>query len=227
VKVVAIVPARGGSKGLPGKNIRPLAGKPLIAHSIIAALGCPLIQRCIVSTDDPEIKARSLEWGAEVIDRPAAFAADASPTQAAVRHVLTSLDELPEYFVLLQPTSPLRNSRHLTACLEAFFASDAACTISVTETEHHPYKSHTLEGGRLRPLFGAENLHRPRQALPKVLRENGAIYAMKSALFLERDSFYAEPALAYEMPNEASVDIDTFQDFLRAESLLGEAPESI
>lgn len=222
-EIVAIITARGGSKGLPRKNVLPLAGKPLIAHSILAARECRLISRCIVSTEDPEIKQVSLDYGAEVIDRPAELATDLALSADVVRHVLETLasaGRLPDYFVLLQPTSPLRTGTHVTQCLQAFLASSAACTVSVTETEHHPYKDFTLEQGHLHPLFGTEYLSQPRQRLPAVYRPNGAIYAMKSRTFLERHSFFVEPALPYIMENNDSIDIDTGFDLQVAEMRL-------
>lgn len=225
-EVVAIITARGGSKGLPRKNVLPLAGKPLIAHTILAAKDCSLISRCIVSTEDPEIKQVSLDYGAEVIDRPAELATDLALSADVVRHVLDALTgegRLPDYFLLLQPTSPLRTGAHVTQCLQAFLASAAACTVSVTETEHHPYKGFTLDNHFLHPLFGAHYLDQPRQRLPAVYRQNGAIYAMKSRTFLERRSFFVEPALPYIMANRDSIDIDTGFDLQVAELRLKSA----
>lgn len=222
-EVIAIIPARGGSKGLSRKNLRLLAGKPLIAHSILAALECSQISRCIVSTEDPEIRHVSMEYGAEVVDRPAELATDLALSADVVRHVLEALSETshqPEYFVLLQPTSPLRTSHHIQQCLQAFLASSAACTVSVTEAEHHPYKDFILDNGFLQPLFGMEYLSQPRQRLPAVYRPNGAIYAMKSQTFLERNSFFVEFALPYIMGSEGSIDIDSDFDLLIAELML-------
>jgi len=226
-EVIAIIPARGGSKGLPRKNLRLLAGKPLIAHSILAARECGLISRCIVSTEDPEIKQVSLEYGAEVVDRPADLATDHALSADVVRHVLEKLSETgfqPEYFVLLQPTSPLRTSRHIQQCLQAFLASPSPCSISVTETEHHPYKDFTLDNGFLHPLFGAEYLSQPRQQLPMVYRQNGAIYAMKCRAFLEHNGFFVEPALPFFMAKKDSIDIDSGLDLQAAEQLLSPNP---
>lgn len=220
----AVIPARGGSKGFPGKNIHPLAGRPLIAHSIAAALECPGIDRCIVTTDAPEIRDVALAHGAEVVDRPAALAADLSPTQDAVRHVLEVLapspDRRPETLVLLQPTSPLRTAGHVAACLKAFRAAGAASSIAVTEAEHHPYKAMRLDGGLLEPLFDASTLEGPRQSLPAAYRQTGAIYVVDTRRFLERNSFYIRPCLPFLMPAEASIDIDTPLDLALAGLIL-------
>lgn len=222
-EVIAIIPARGGSKGLPRKNVLPLAGKPLIAHSILAARECSRISRCIVSTEDPEIRQVSLKYGAEVIDRPAELATDMALSADVVRHVLETLagaGHQPDYFVLLQPTSPLRNGTHIEECLKRYLDSSVACTVSVTEAEHHPYKDFTLEQGHLHPLFGAEYLSQPRQRLPAVYRQNGAIYAMRCRTFLEHHSFFVEPALPYIMANKDSIDIDSGFDLQVAGLLL-------
>lgn len=217
-RVLALVTARGGSKGLPGKNLKPLAGKPLLAWSVSAGLGCPRVWRTAVSTEDPAIKAAARAAGAEVIDRPAALAGDLTTSADVVAHALESFGaDRPEHFVLLQPTSPFRTARHVTECLDAYLASDAACSISVAEAAHPPQKDFTLEGGLLRPLFSEDLLNLPRQALPKVYAPNGALYVMASDLFLERRAFFVPPALPFVMSAEDSVDIDTPLDFALAE----------
>jgi len=229
--VIAIITARGGSKGVPGKNVRLLNGKPLIAYSILAALECAGIARCLVSTDDAEIAEISVRWGAEVIERPAALATDTSSSQDAVRHVLHSLEAesaLPEYFVLLQPTSPLRNALHLQQCLDRFFASGCACAISVAEAEHHPYKCFVSENGTLTPAQGIAFLDKPRQSLPPAYRQNGAIYLLKTEEFLRHDSFFIPPAMPFVMEREESIDIDTEDDLLEAGRILSrKSPGSV
>lgn len=204
---------------MPRKNLRLLNGKPLIAYSILAAKGCASISRCIVSTENPEIKKVSLQWGAEVIDRPLELASDLALSQDVVRHVLERLrneNDLPEFFALLQPTSPLRNAVHLQSCLDAFLKSDALCAISVTEADHHPYKLFSFERNVLSPLFDVESLDKPRQMLPKLYRQNGAIYIMRTELFLEKNSFFISPAMPFFMTREESVDIDTEFDLMIA-----------
>ncbi|WP_298380412.1 acylneuraminate cytidylyltransferase family protein [Azospirillum sp.] len=226
---LAIIPARGGSKGLPRKNILMLAGLPLIAHSIQAALGCPFVTRCAVTTDDPEIAETARGYGAEVVIRPPELATDAAPTHSAVSHALDALaagQVLPSGLVLLQPTSPLRTACHLTECLDMYRASDAVSTVSVTEAEHHPLKSLTIDQGWLKPLFGPDHLERPRQELPRAYRPNGAIYALGIARFLETRAFFVPSVLPFEMPPEASVDIDGPLDLAVAELLLARTAAS-
>lgn len=222
-RILAIIPARGGSKGVHRKNIRKLLGKPLINYTIEAAAQCPLIDQCIVSTEDQEIKQISLEAGAEVIDRPIELATDTASSEDVVRHVLEDClkkGELPEFFVLLQPTSPLRDEKVLADCIERSLEAKSRCTISVTEVEHHPYKAFYEENGILAPLKDRQSLSKPRQQLPRVVRQNGAIYFLESASFLEQNSFYIEPALPFYMDADASIDIDHERDFLLCEALL-------
>jgi CMP-N,N'-diacetyllegionaminic acid synthase len=145
-----------------------------------------------------------------------------------VRHVLERLrneNDLPEFFALLQPTSPLRNAVHLQACLDSFLKSDALCAISVTEVEHHPYKLFRYEEYVLKPLFDVESLDKPRQMLPKFYRQNGAIYIMRTDLFLENNSFFTPPAMPFLMTSHESVDIDTEFDLMIAGILLKKGQE--
>ncbi len=221
--VTAIIPARGGSKGIPHKNIRTLCGRPLIAYSILAARDCSIVTRCVVTTDDSEIKRISLACGAEVVDRPPELATDTSLSQDAVRHVLEILQRertRPDFFVLLQPTSPLRTARHLQRCFESFFQADYGCAISVTENEHHPYKSFVVQDNTMMPLWDVDSLSKPRQLLPKTYRQNGAIYIVRTSDFLERNSFYITPVMPFVMISEESIDIDTEADFILAEHYL-------
>lgn len=224
--IVSIITARGGSKGVHGKNIRSLAGKPLIAYSIDAALQCPYITRCIVSTDDKEIKQVSLCCGAEVQDRPSELAGDHTLSRDVIRYVLETMlnaNELPEYFVLLQPTSPLRNATHLSQCVQEFFLAGANSAVSITEAEHHPFKSIIRTSDDVfKPIDGYECLDAVRQTLPKAYRTNGAIYLGKSELFLEHSSFFVQPIYYYPMEKQNSVDVDNEIDFLIAEKVMRE-----
>jgi CMP-N,N'-diacetyllegionaminic acid synthase len=217
--VLGIIPARGGSKGLPGKNLKLLAGIPLIQHSIRAAQGCPMVGKLVVSTEDQSIKQAALQLGVEVVDRPPEFAQDHSGSQEVVRHALQSADPNHQYstFVLLQPTSPLRTRNHLSQCLELHFAKKSRCTISVCLEKHPPQRSLVLREGLLQPFLGTESLNVPRQTLEPVYRQNGALYVMDRDLFLSTDKFYVPPVLPYVMDERSSLDIDDADDLELAE----------
>jgi len=215
-KVFVIIPARGGSRGIPRKNLRLLGGMPLVAHTILAARACPHVSGCLLTSEDPEIRSVGLEYGAETLDRPAELAGDLVTSQAVVRNALeflASRDRLPEYFALLQPTSPLRTGAHLTACIEQFFQSGAQSAISVTEAAESPFKAFVEKDGELRPLFDCQMLHTPRQLLPRVFNQNGAIYLTRSNAFLATGRFFIPPVMPFVMEAEASVDIDTDLDW--------------
>ena len=220
---LAIITARGGSKGIPGKNIKEVLGKPLIAYTLEAALNCPLISECYVTTDDDAIRNTSIKYGAEVLDRPPELATDTALSQDAVSNALDQLKQrgvVPSVFVLLQPTSPLRTAKHLQECLELFFSSGADCTSSVTEAEHHPLKMLIEDEGRMTPLKDVRSLELPRQVLPRAYRINGAIYVIRTDLFLETNCFFTEPYTPYIMSSEDSLDIDSEDDLVLMETIL-------
>jgi CMP-N,N'-diacetyllegionaminic acid synthase len=223
--IYAIITARGGSKGVPRKNIRMVAGKPLIAYTIEAALGCSLVSGCFVTTEDKEIKEVSQSFGASVIDRPAELATDTARSSDAVAHALEAFQGkggLPDYFVLLQPTSPLRNAQHLQLFLEGFLASGRRCGLSITEAEHHPWKTLIDGPGGIGPVRDVASMESPRQTLPKAWRINGAIYAMEVALFLRTRNFFANPVFTFAMSNQDSLDIDSELDLDLLERILAD-----
>ena len=216
--VTAIIPARGGSRGLPRKNLLPLAGIPLVARAILAARRCPYIGCCLLSTEDPEIRAIGLDYGVTIVERPAELAGDLATSEDVIRHSLSHAAD--EFFVLLQPTSPLRTSTHITACIETFFASDAESAISVTEAKESPYKAFIENGSGLEPLFDADRLHVPRQTLPRVYNQNGAIYLTSTAAFLRTNRLFIPPVMPFVMDAACSIDIDTSLDWRIAECLI-------
>lgn len=223
-KVVAIIPARGGSKGVPRKNIRDLAGKPLIAYTIEAAKKSGYIDRIIVSTDDEEIKQVSLRYGAEVpFLRPGKLSLNDTPVWKAVRHAIKYLKEVEAYpidfVVLLQPTSPLRTEEDIDNAIELFLESNCESLISVCKTNESPYWMHKIEKGYLKTLMGLDNYNKIRQDLPNTYMENGAIYIIKSELLYKYNSFFTSKTVPYIMPRERSVDIDDELDFKFAELL--------
>ena len=225
---MALIPARGGSKGVPRKNLAALAGKPLIAHTILAARDSGAMDRVFVSTEDSEIAAVSRAYGAEVIARPHALADDDASCADVVHHAygaLRAMEESAPLLALLLPTAPLRSGKHLAECVSMFRNSDAASAVAVTETEHAPFKALLLEDNRLVPLFRPEHLGANRQTLPKTYRQNGAMWLLHWNDFLRTGQFVIHPAAPYLMPPWASVDIDVAEDLTWAEMAMGRNTE--
>jgi CMP-N-acetylneuraminic acid synthetase len=227
MRILAIIPARAGSKGLPGKNIRVLAGRPLIGWSIAAARQCSMIDHVIVSSDGDAILEVARAEGADVVRRPAALAADDSLPKDAVRHVLNELEtrgHAPfDVVVLLQPTSPLRTAGDITACIDVLQDRNADSVATAAEVEHHPARIWTLDGdGRPSPYREGDCIWAPRQALEKAFALNGAVYAVRVGPFLAdpTPSFIFGDSRLVIMPRERSIDIDTLFDFRIAEQLL-------
>ncbi len=221
-RTLAIVPARGGSKGVPRKNIHPVAGKPLIAWTILAAKAARGIDRLVVSTDDAEIAAVAREWGAEAAMRPAALAQDATPTLPVLRHVLDALGESPDAVMTLQPTSPLRTAAHIEAALAAFYADPGADSlVSVVDVPHvfHPRSVMKRGGdGYLVPYLDEPPPFR-RQDKEAVFARNGAaIYLTRTAKLAEY--IFGGKLIGFPMDAESSLDIDAVADLEVAEAVL-------
>lgn len=214
-KVVAIITARGGSKGLPRKNVLDLAGKPLIAHTIDAAIESRIFDKVVVTTDDQEIKEVSLKYGAEVIERPSELATDSASSLDAIEHALKVLQENKEnytHFVLLQPTSPLRNSMHIKEAWSKYNKEKANSLVSVVQVEHSPQKMLVEKGEEVVPLTKWEDLTKPRQQLAKAYLPNGAIYICRVDDFLQSKNIFKKPLSIFKMDKESSVDIDGKND---------------
>lgn len=226
--VLAIIPARGGSKGLPGKNIKELCGKPLIAWTIEQAKSCGNIDRVVVSTDDESIAEVAKKYGAEVpFMRPEELASDTASTIDVIFHAINWLKEhedyRPEYILLLQPTSPLRSGEDINGAIQILKDKDARAVVSVCETDHHPWWSNILsEDGNMKDFLRPEILNKRRQDLPVFYRLNGAIYLSDTDYLYEYNGFLGPDTFAYKMPKERSIDIDSAMDFKLAEFLLEE-----
>ncbi len=232
-RILAIVPARGGSKGLPGKNIRPLQGRPLIAWSIEAGLQSRYVDELIVSTDCHAIAEAARTAGAGVpFIRPADLATDSARSIDATIHAVEQLEEMGATFdliMLLQPTSPLRSSQDIDEAVELFFSRQAQSVVSVCENDHHPWWSNTLPSdGNMADFLRPEALNANRQTLPPYYRLNGAIYLTEIGNLKKNDSFFGPRTFAFVMPRDRSVDIDGILDFHLAEAILAYqgAPES-
>ncbi|MBF0425870.1 MAG: acylneuraminate cytidylyltransferase family protein [Magnetococcales bacterium] len=223
-RVLAVIPARGGSKGIPRKNIHDLGGKPLLAWSIEAARACDCIDRLVLSSEDAEIIAVARAWGCEVpFVRPAELAQDDSPTIPALIHALDSLPERYDYLVLLQVTSPLRHPADIVACLELCEQQQAPACVSLVETHQNPQYMYRLKpSGHMSPVLGAQSgtAHVRRQDLPKTFALNGAVCVARVDWLRTHQSFLGEQTLGYVMPPERSLDIDTRFDLLLAGAVL-------
>jgi len=225
MQLLYIIPARGGSKGLPGKNIKELAGKPMIAYSILAALHSKYKGKVVVSTDDLKIAELSKQHGAEVpFMRPSELATDNASTVDAIIHAIEYYKKQTVYFdliVLLQPTSPLRTCVDIDNAIDLLIQKKASAIVSVCENEHHPLWSNSLpEDGSMKDFMREEAKGKNRQQLPKNYRLNGAVYVSKTEDLIKHKGFIHEGTYAYIMPANRSIDIDHEIDFKLAELLI-------
>ena len=206
---LAVIPARGGSKRLPGKNILDLCGKPIIAWSIEAGLNSSYIDKVVVSSDDDDILDTAKRFKAEIIKRPKQLASDTASSFDVVKHAIDNLESY-DYVVLLQPTSPLRNYQHIDKAIEFLEEKNADSIISVCEVNHSPLWSNTLQENCSMNNFRKEEVINKRsQDLEKYYRLNGAIYICEISKFLkEREFFLGENVYAFIMNREHSIDID-------------------
>lgn len=223
--ILGFIPARAGSKGVPGKNIKILAGKPLIAYTIESALTSNVFDCLIVSTDGEDIARVAREFGVDVpFKRPAELATDTAKSMDALQHAMAWCEDQGRHFdwiMNLQPTSPLRNSKDIVEACALMIQRRARAVVSVCEVDHHPLWSNTLPDDRcmenfIRPEIASAN----RQSLPIYYRLNGAIYLAEWKFLRLQNSWYGKDTYAYIMPKDRSVDIDTTIDFALAEALL-------
>jgi len=211
---LAIIPARGGSKRLPRKNILDLNGKPLIAYSIEAGLSSEYVDRVVVSSDDNEILKIAKEYKVETLKRPELLAHDTATTFDAIKHTIENI-ERHDYIVLLQPTSPLRDAGHIDEAIRLLDEKNADAIVSVCEMEHSPLWSNTLDNSlSMEGFLRDEVLNKRSQDLEMYFKLNGAIYICKTEKLLEEKSFLLKKNIfAYKMTRECSIDIDEKIDF--------------
>jgi len=226
INFLAVIPARGGSKRIPGKNLATVAGRPLISWTIHAALGCPQLDRVIVSSDDPEIIEVAKKCGAEApFTRPPQLAADRSKMLPVLQHSLACIesDYSVDAIVLLQPTSPLRNSKHISQAIEIFKEKSPQSVVSVTEPPHifHPWKLMISDDSGLRNFMNNEyKLGDEKTILPKVFGRNGPAILITSATAIKAGELYPNPCLPYIMDRGESIDIDDPSDLAYVEHAL-------
>lgn len=218
-KVLGLITARGGSKGIPGKNIKLVHGKPLMVWTIEAGLASKYIDRLILSSDDRAIMDTAKKHGCDVpFQRSKELAQDITPS---IDVVLDSLNRCPGYdwVVLLQPTSPLRIARDIDDALEKCLRLGAPACVSICETRHSPYWMYTQKNDQLFPVIDNSLINR-RQDLPKTYQLNGAVYVAKSDWLKKTKNFINSATVSLEMPRARSIDIDEEQDFKYFESLV-------
>ncbi len=231
MRVLGLIPARGGSQGVPRKNVRPLAGTPLIGYTINAALDALRVDRVVVSTDDGEIAETARSLGAEVpFMRPSTLAQNDTPMLPVIVHALRSLQAegwKAEAVCLLQPTFPFRRADEIDACVDAFESQVADCLISVHRVPHqfnphwvfleNPDKSLVLATGEQEPIPR-------RQELPSAFHRSGAVYVSRANVILGQGSLYGERVIGYETPADTACNIDTMDDWARAEAMIKGLP---
>lgn len=234
-KIIAIIPARGGSKGLPRKNIKPLLGKPLVAWTIEQAKNSKYIDRIIVSTDDKEITEISRKYGAEVpFLRPKELARDDSPTIDVIMHAIDWFEKRGDYFdivVLLEPTSPLRDVEDIDKCVEILIGNPKAKAIvgvAKLESSHPEFNMVINEEGFIRKTDGTTNFKvLRRQDLEDVYFFEGSIYISEVGVLKQKKNFYHESTLAYVVPKYKSLEVDELCDFICTEALMKAKKEKI
>lgn len=222
-KIIAIITARSGSKGLPDKNIKDLNGKPLIAYTIEAALNSKVFDSVLVSTDSEKYAEISRQYGAEVpFLRSSENSGDKAGSWEVIQEVLSKLDEKYDVVTLLQPTSPLRTSEDIKKGMELFFEKDADSVISVTETDHPIFWCNTLDETLSLKGFIKKEYNVNRQQLPTSYTVNGALYIVKTDLLKDLDklNLYNDKSYAYIMDKVNSIDIDGELDFMYVQAIL-------
>ena len=225
MRTVGIITARGGSKGLPRKNIRPLAGKPLLAWTADAARGAKRLARVILTTDDPEIAEVGRAAGLDVpFMRPAELALDTTPTLPVLQHAVGWLESSGDRYdaiVLLEPTSPLRTSAMIDACVELLetTGADSVVTVLPVPAEHNPHWVYFRdERGHLRIATGEANPIGRRQDLPPAFHRDGSVFAMRRDVLVEQGSLYGARLVGHPVDPACSINIDTAEDWERAEA---------
>ena len=232
--VLGVIPARAGSKGVPNKNIRLINGKHLIYYSIFESLKSKLISDVVVSTDSKKFQNISIKYGAECpFIRPPELSGDGALAIPTIQHAVNEIEKINnikyDYIVMLQPTSPMRKSAHIDDALSKLFSSNADAIISVVNVNNnHPMKMKRFLGsdsisGTLVDYEKPPVENCPRQKLPPVYIVNGAIYATKRDVLMEKNSFQGQNCIGYIMNENESVNIDTEIEFLIAEALMKES----
>jgi CMP-N,N'-diacetyllegionaminic acid synthase len=220
--ILGVIPARGGSKSIPGKNIISFVGKPLICYTIEAALKSKYLKRVIVSTDDSDIAKVAQDCGAEIpFSRPSNLSQDDTPSVSVVKHAVNTIEEsqgcLFDFVVLLQPTSPLRDERYIDLAVEKMLETGADSVITVCKVNHHPFWNFVAQDDRLHSLLPNCDKSSRRQELPQTYAPNGAVYVVKRDVLFNENTMFGKDLRGVIMPSEESIDIDDYYDWFLAE----------
>lgn len=223
--IVAFVFARGGSKGLPRKNLLPIAGKPLIAHAVELGLSLPRVRKVVVSTDDPEIAEAARAAGAQVpFLRPKELAGDQTPEWLAWRHAIQFLRDAGEkvdIFLSLPPTSPLRIAADIDCCLDAFLTHAPDVVLTVREAERNPYFNMVRREADGLVRLAVEGVYHRRQDAPELYDVTTVAYVAKADFIMTADRLFDGRVRAVQIPRERALDIDTAMDLVIGEALAG------
>ena len=227
-KVVVIIPARGGSKGIPKKNIKLLNGKPLIQYSIDIAKKSKYVDSVVVSTDCDEIEKISLELGSQVVKRPDYLSKDESLVAEAIKYTINMLDEKYDFIILLEPTSPMRTLELVNNCIENLAVIDTECLATFCETDLPPARIWKLTDKKAEFYFEDSNPWLPRQRLEKGYQLNGLVYGLKTHIFMKTNNdgrILTNNITPILTKREKSIDIDNIIDFKLIELLMKENNE--
>lgn len=229
MKMLAVIPARGGSKGVHRKNLYPLGGQPLIGRTISAALRCPLITELVVSSEDEEILEVSRSLGVDsLIKRPLSLATDNAQSAPVIIHALDIMEERTkkayDWVLMLQPTSPFRTAKHISSAVEHSKFAGADSVVSVVSVgAHHPLRMKTDENGWMKNFVPQTNWNmKPRQELPPVYIRNGAIYLIKASVLRATNQLIGDHCRIFIMNENDSLNIDSIADIREAERIIGD-----
>lgn len=217
---IAIIPARAGSKGLPGKNVALIGNKSLVQLAIETALSIPEITRVVITSDDVLVQKIAGDLGVEIVVRPQELAQDSTPIESVIIHALHSLNletTVNDVLTLIQPTSPLRNPKLLAESIQQFFKSGATGSMfGVVDVEHHPAKMLQIDGDLVVPFTKVEDLSASRQTLGRVVRQSGSIYITNLQEFLKLETLFIPPVRWVQVEPPEAIDIDTYEDLDKA-----------
>ena len=222
-KIMAAIPLRAGSKGLPNKNLLPLDGKPLYRHAVDQALR--VVGQCVITTDIAELHKAEMPKGCMVVERPEALAQDTTPMTPVLSHLFNELeqsDALPETVVLLQATSPLRSDEDVQGAIDLYAQGNNELVMSVTETDAGVLKYGFINDGQFTAVSRPEYCFYNRQSLPDLVRPNGAVYVFSPQVFRKNGGLSTSSIGAVEMPQSRSIDIDSAADMNLAEVMFAE-----